>query len=41
VFLLNVFAKNEKTDLSARERITLKRVLSDLAKAYRARSEKR
>lgn len=41
VFLLNVFAKNEKTDLTAKERNTLKRVLSDLAKAYRARSKKR
>lgn len=41
VFLLNVFAKNEKTDLTANERNTLKRVLSDLAKAYRARSKKR
>ena len=41
VFLLNVFAKNEKTDLTANERNTLKRVLSNLAKAYRARSKKR
>jgi hypothetical protein len=41
VFLLNVFAKNEKSDLTANERNTLKRVLSDLAKAYRARSKKR
>jgi len=41
VFLLNVFAKNEKTDLTANERNTLKRILSDLAKAYRARSKKR
>ncbi len=41
VFLLNVFAKNEKTDLTAKERNTLKRILSDLAKAYRARSKKR
>ena len=41
VFLLDVFAKNEKTDLTANERNTLKRVLSDLAKAYRARSKKR
>jgi len=40
VFLLNVFAKNKKTDLTAKERNTLKRVLSDLAKAYRARSKK-
>ena len=41
VFLLNVFAKNEKADLTAKERNTLKRVLSDLAKAYRTRSKKR
>ena len=41
VFLLNVFAKNEKTDLTAKERNTLKRVLSNLANAYRARSKKR
>ena len=41
VFLLNVFAKNEKTDLTANERNTLKRILSNLAKAYRARSKKR
>ena len=40
-FLLNVFAKNEKTDLTPKERKTLKIVLSDLVKAYRARSEKR
>jgi len=39
-FLLNVFAKNEKTDLTPKERKTLKNVLSDLVKAYRARSEK-
>jgi hypothetical protein len=40
VFLLNVFAKNEKADLSQKERNTLKRVLSDLATSYRARSKK-
>ena len=39
-FLLNVFAKNEKTDLTPKERKTLKTVLSDLVKAYRARGEK-
>lgn len=40
VFLLNVFAKNEKTDLSQKERNAMKKVLSDLATAYRARSKK-
>ena len=39
-FLLNVFAKNEKTDLTPKERKTLKTVLSDLVKAYRARGKK-
>ena len=39
-FLLNMFAKNEKTDLTPRERKTLKSVLSDLVNAYRARNEK-
>ena len=39
-FPLNVFAKNEKTDLTPKERKALKNVLSDLVKAYRARSEK-
>jgi hypothetical protein len=38
VFLLNVFAKNEKTDLTPKERNTLKKVLPEVAKAYRARS---
>jgi hypothetical protein len=37
VFLLNVFAKNEKTDLSQEERNTFKIVLVDLADAYRRR----
>jgi hypothetical protein len=37
VFLLNVFAKNEKIDLSAEERSTLKKILSRLIEAYRAR----
>jgi hypothetical protein len=37
VFLLNVFAKNEKTDLSPRERNQLKAVLGELADAYRGR----
>jgi len=37
VFLLNVFAKNEKTDLSQAERNQLKTVLAALADAYRRR----
>jgi len=38
VFLLNVFAKNEKTDLSQAERNKFKTVLADLADAYRRRT---
>ena len=38
VFLLNVFAKNEKTDLSQVERNQLKTVLAALADAYRRRT---
>ena len=38
VFLLNVFAKNEKTDLSQAERNQLKTVLAALADAYRRRT---
>jgi hypothetical protein len=38
VFLLNVFAKNEKTDLSQRERNQLKAVLGELAETYRRRA---
>ena len=38
VFLLNVFAKNEKTDLTQKERNAMKQVLAELARAYRARS---
>jgi hypothetical protein len=37
VFLLNVFAKNEKTDLTQAERNELKTVLAALANAYRRR----
>jgi len=40
VFLLNIFAKNEKIDLSQAERNELKCVLSDLANAYRRRAQK-
>jgi len=38
VFLLNVFAKNEKTDLSQAERNELKTVLTALADTYRRRN---
>ena len=41
VFLLNVFAKNEKTDLTPKERNTMKKVLKVLADAYRARRNKK
>jgi hypothetical protein len=41
VFLLNVFAKNEKTDLTPKEKNALKKILSDLVKAYKARSKMR
>jgi hypothetical protein len=34
VFLLNIFAKNEKTDLSPKERRVLKTILADTVKAY-------
>ena len=36
VFLLNIFAKNEKTDLKPKERRALKTVLADIVKAYRS-----
>lgn len=35
VFLLALFAKNERVDLSARERNELRQVLQDLARQYR------
>lgn len=41
VFLLNVFAKNEKTDVTPKEKNALKKILSDLVKAYKARSKTR
>ena len=37
VFLLNIFAKNEKTNLTPRERRVLKTVLADMVRAYRSR----
>jgi hypothetical protein len=39
VFLLNVFAKSERTDLTPKERHVLKKVLADMVKAYRAAKE--
>lgn len=39
VFLLNVFAKNEKTDLTPKERNTLKSILAEMVKAYSTRSK--
>ena len=41
LFLLNVFAKNEKIDLSAEERSTLRKILSRLVDAYRGRREEK
>jgi hypothetical protein len=38
VFLLNVFAKNERTDLSQAERNQLQALLGELADAYRRRT---
>ena len=35
VFLLNVFAKNDKTNLTPKERSVLKTVLADIVKAYK------
>src|SRR2546428_4218520 len=40
VFLLNIFAKNEKVNLTAKERNSLKAFLAEVAKAYKARSKK-
>lgn len=37
VFLLNIFAKNEKLDLTAAERNTLKKILGQLVQAYKER----
>jgi hypothetical protein len=36
VFLLNIFAKNEKTDLAPKERRVLKSVLADMVETYRS-----
>ncbi len=40
VFLLSMFAKNEKTDLTPKERNALKNVLPQIVKDYKARSKK-
>jgi hypothetical protein len=37
VFLLNVFAKNEKTDLSPKERRVMRTVLAGVARAFKSR----
>ena len=39
VFLLSLFAKNEKTDLTPKERNALKKVLPQVVKDYQARSK--
>jgi len=39
VFLLNIFAKNEKTDLTPKERRVLRIVLAGMVKVYRSRRE--
>jgi hypothetical protein len=39
VFLLNVFAKNEKSDLTPKERRILKSVLAEIVKSYRSGKE--
>jgi hypothetical protein len=39
VFLLNIFAKNEKTDLTPQERRVLRTVLADIAMTYRSGRE--
>lgn len=41
VFLLNIFAKNQKTDLTPKERRVLKAVLADIVKAYASARESR
>jgi hypothetical protein len=41
IFLLNVFAKGEKVNLSKAERNELKKILADIADLYRIRSEEK
>ncbi len=40
VFLLSTFAKNEKTDITPKERNTLKKILPQVVQDYKARSKK-
>ena len=40
VFLLNIFAKTEKTNLTPRERSVLKTILTDLARTYARKESK-
>ena len=39
VFLMNVFAKNEKTDLTPKERQVLKAILTNLVDVYRGKGK--
>ena len=41
VFLLNVFAKNERANLTPKERVTLKAILGETVRTYRKRRELR
>ncbi len=41
VFLLEIFSKNEKSDLTAIERKTLKMLLAEITKTYRSRGRER
>jgi hypothetical protein len=41
VFLLNIFSKNEKTDLTPKERRVLRTILAEMVKAYRFGRESR
>jgi hypothetical protein len=40
VFLLNIFAKSEKTDLTPKERRVLKSVLASIVETYRSGSRR-
>ena len=39
VFLLNIFAKNERANLTPKERVTLKAILGEMVRTYRSRKE--
>jgi hypothetical protein len=39
VFLLSIFSKDEKSDLTPKERQILKRVLAEIVKTYRSGKE--